>query len=104
MTFESIAWVETARSAQIRCIVCRCGLTGGVDTFGALHAPQCQSCWLRHGEVTEVDDSIPSLVRVARRKPQITHTIELGENGEVVSHGIKIEEDTEYESYEIRQR
>lgn len=29
----------------MECTICKCGLTGGTDTFGDVASPMCWECW-----------------------------------------------------------
>ena len=34
----------------MNCLLCNRELSGGLDTFGTLEAPLCQSCWYKEGD------------------------------------------------------
>ena len=60
----------------MQCTACLKPLSGGTDTFGDIHQPMCQHCFL-------------TLSRP--EKTRIIHRIELDENGRIIFEGYSIQ-------------
>ncbi len=67
---------------QINCAHCTTPLIGGLDTFGPIHAPMCQACWLAYREPVTT----------------IVHTLELDDQGNIIAEGIRVERDDDEET------
>jgi hypothetical protein len=57
------------------CQRCEKRLFDGLDTFGPVHAPVCQACWLAYREPVTT----------------IIHTLEFDERGNIITEGIRVD-------------
>jgi hypothetical protein len=67
------------------CTRCEKTLSGRLDTYGPVHTPLCQACWLAYREPVTI----------------IVHTLELDDQGNIIAEGIRVERNNDEET-EVR--